>query len=127
MAGWVTQHQAWLFFPLLTLEAMNLHVSSARALMRPGARDRGLESMLLVVHVAAYLTLLVAALTWQQAVVFAVAHQAVFGIYLECSFAPGHKGMPVLDPDKAEDSLLRQVLTSATCGAGSSSTTRWAG
>lgn len=32
MAGWVTQHQAWLFFPLLTLEAMNLHVSSAQAL-----------------------------------------------------------------------------------------------
>jgi hypothetical protein len=35
-AGWLTRYQAWLFFPLLTLEAMNLHVSSARALMRPG-------------------------------------------------------------------------------------------
>ena len=72
VAVWLTRHQAWLFFPLLTLEAMNLHVSSARALVRPGARHRGLDAMLLVVHLAAYVTLLAIALTWQQAVVFVV-------------------------------------------------------
>jgi fatty acid desaturase len=118
VAGWLTRHQAWLFFPLLTLEAINLHVSSVRALMRPGSRHRGLESVLLVVHVAAYGALLVTALTWQQVVVFAVVHQAVFGIYLGCSFAPGHKGMPVLAPDQAEDPLLRQVLTSRNVRGG---------
>jgi fatty acid desaturase len=118
LAGWLTRHQAWLFFPLLSLEAMNLHVSSARGLMHPGARHRGLESVLLVVHSAAYLALLVTALTWQQAVVFAVVHQAVFGIYLGCSFAPGHKGMPVLEPDQAKDPLLRQVLTSRNVRGG---------
>ncbi|HET7356422.1 MAG TPA: acyl-CoA desaturase [Nocardioidaceae bacterium] len=118
LASWLTRHQAWLFFPLLTLEAMNLHVSSARALMRPGARHRGLESALLVMHVAAYLALLLSALSWQQVIVFAVVHQAVFGIYLGCSFAPGHKGMPVLKPDQAEDPLLRQVLTSRNVRGG---------
>lgn len=118
VAGWLTRHQAWLFFPLLSLEAIQLHVSSARALMRPGARHRGLESMLLVVHAAAYLALLVTALTWQQAVVFAAVHQAVFGIYLGCSFAPNHKGMPVLEPDQAADPLLRQVLTSRNVRGG---------
>jgi fatty acid desaturase len=118
VAGWLTRHQAWLFFPLLSLEAINLHVSSARALMRPGARHRRLELMLLVVHAAAYLALLVTALTWQQAVVFAAVHQAVFGIYLGCSFAPNHKGMPVLEPDQAADPLLRQVLTSRNVRGG---------
>ncbi len=118
LAGWLTRHQAWLFFPLLTLEAMNLHLSSVRVLMRPGARHRGLESVLLVVHVAAYVALLGTALTWQQAVVFAVVHQSLFGIYLGCSFAPGHKGMPILDPDEAADPLLRQVLTSRNVRGG---------
>ncbi len=118
MAGWLTRYQAWLFFPLLTLEAVQLHVAGVRALMRPGARDRGLESMLLAVHVAAYLALLLTALTWQQAVVFAAVHQAVFGIYLGCSFAPGHKGMPVLEPDQAKDPLLRQVLTTRNVRGG---------
>jgi hypothetical protein len=74
--------------------------------------------MLLVVHAAAYLALLVTALTWQQAVVFAAVHQAVFGIYLGCSFAPNHKGMPVLEPDQAADPLLRQVLTSRNVRGG---------
>ena len=64
LAGWLTRQQAWLFFPLLTLEAMNLHVSSLRALMRPGARHRGLESILMVAHVAVYVALLVTALNW---------------------------------------------------------------
>jgi fatty acid desaturase len=118
LAGWLTRHQAWLFFPLLTLEAMNLHVASVRALMRPGARHRGLEAVLLTVHLAAYVTLLAIALTWQQAVVFVVVHQAMFGIYLGCSFAPGHKGMPVLSADLAEDPLLRQVLTSRNVRGG---------
>ena len=38
-AAWLTRHQAWLFFPLLLLEALNLHVSSVRALIRPGHRQ----------------------------------------------------------------------------------------
>ena len=37
----------------------------------------------------AYVALLVTTLTWQQATVFVVVHQALFGIYLGCSFAPG--------------------------------------
>lgn len=118
LAGSLTRHQAWLFFPLLTLEAMHLHVASARALIRRGARHRGVESMLIVAHIAAYVALLLTALTWRQALVFAVVHQAVFGIYLGCSFAPGHKGMPVLEPDQAEDPLLRQVLTSRNVRGG---------
>ena len=118
LAGSLTRHQAWLFFPLLTLEAMHLHVASARALIRRGARHRGVESMLIAAHVAAYVALLLTALTWRQALVFAVVHQAVFGLYLGCSFAPGHKGMPVLEPDQAEDPLLRQVLTSRNVRGG---------
>lgn len=118
LAGSLTRHQAWLFFPLLTLEAMHLHVASARALIRRGARHRGVESMLIAAHIAAYVALLLTALTWRQALVFAVVHQAVFGIYLGCSFAPNHKGMPVLEAEQAADPLLRQVLTSRNVRGG---------
>ncbi len=116
--GWLTRHQAWLFFPLLTLEAMNLHLSSVLALTRRGARHRVLEAVLIGLHVVGYVSLLAVALTWQQAVVFVVVHQAVFGVYLGCSFAPGHKGMPVLSKEQSEDPLLRQVLTSRNVRGG---------
>ena len=97
VAGWTARHQAWLYAPMLTFEGLNLHVSSVRALLRPGLRHRRVEVVLLGVHAAAYVALLAVALTWQQALVFVVVHQAVFGVYLGMSFAPGHKGMPVLD------------------------------
>ena len=118
LAAWTTRHQAWLFFPLLTLEAVNLHVSSLRALTGAGLRHRAAEAVLLTVHFTAYAVLVVEALTWQQGIVFVVVHQAVFGVYLGCSFAPGHKGMPVLSPEQARDPLLRQVLTSRNVRGG---------
>ena len=110
--GWVTRHQAWLYAPMLTLEGLNLHASSVRAVLRPGLKHRGAEAVLLMAHAAAYLGVVFTLLTWPQAVAFVALHQAVFGVYLGLSFAPGHKGMPVLDAEQASDPLLRQVLTS---------------
>ena len=47
-----------------------------------------------------------------QAVVFLVVQQGLFGVYLGASFAPNHKGMPVVGKDEKVDFLRRQVLTS---------------
>jgi fatty acid desaturase len=45
-------------------------------------------------------------------------HQAVFGVYMGCSFAPNHKGMPVIAPGENLDFLRRQVLTSRNVRGG---------
>jgi fatty acid desaturase len=117
-AAWLTRHQAGLFFPMLTLEAFNLRVSSVRSVLRPGLRYRKVESLLLLGHLTLYLTLLLSTLTWIQALVFLVIHQALFGVYLGCSFAPSHKGMPALTPQQAADPLLRQVLSARNIRGG---------
>ena len=44
--------------------------------------------------------------------------QGLFGLYLGCSFAPNHKGMPVLDATDQSDFLRRQVLTSRNLRSG---------
>ncbi|CAN5552345.1 acyl-CoA desaturase [soil metagenome] len=116
--GWVTAHQAWLYLPMLTLEGLNLHASSVRAVLRPGLKHRRTEALLLAINLAAYVVLLALTLTWGQALVFFAVHQVVFGVYLGCSFAPGHKGMPMLGPEQAADPLLRQVLTSRNVRGG---------
>jgi fatty acid desaturase len=116
--GWLTRHQALLFFPMLTLEAFNLRISSVRAVLSPGLRHRTTEGVLLFAHFAAYAGLLVTAMTWAQALVFLTVHQGLFGVYLGCSFAPSHKGMPVLSPEQAADPLLRQVLASRNIRGG---------
>lgn len=117
-AAWLTRHQALLFFPMLTLEAFNLRISSVRAVLTPGLRYRRAEALLLVAHASWYVVLLVSTLTWQQGLVFLVVHQTLFGVYLGCSFAPSHKGMAPLTPEQSTDPLLRQVLSSRNIRGG---------
>ncbi len=118
LAGWLTRHQAALFFPMLTLEALNLRVSSVQAVVRPGLRYRKTEALLLLGHFVLYAALLIGTMSWLQGLVFLTVHQALFGLYLGSSFAPAHKGMPPLTPDQAADPLLRQVLTSRNVRGG---------
>jgi fatty acid desaturase len=108
----IARHQAWLFFPLLLLEAAHLHLASSKAVLRGSGRANTVEGLLLVAHVAGYLTALVLVLSPLQAVAFVVVQQGLFGLYLGCAFAPNHKGMPTLTEAEQLDFLRRQVLTS---------------
>lgn len=111
-------HQAYLFFPLLTLEGFNLHVASVRALRSPWMKSRLPESLLLFLHMAAYLSALFVVLPPGKAVAFLAVHQCLFGVYLGCTFAPNHKGMPTFSGDERPDFLRRQVLTSRNVRGG---------
>ena len=53
-----------------------------------------------------------------KAVVFIIVQQGLFGLYLGCSFAPNHKGMPILDAADQSDFLRRQALTSRNVRGG---------
>lgn len=117
LAGLFARSQAFLFFPLLSLEAISLHVASARSLLR-GGRHRRWETMLFGVHVAGYLTAVLLVLSPWQALVFVAIHQGLFGLYLGCSFAPNHKGMPMLSERDELDFLRRQVLTARNVRGG---------
>ncbi|MET9605937.1 acyl-CoA desaturase [Streptomyces sp. NPDC006512] len=106
------RHQAFLFFPLLTLEGFNLHVSGIRSLADESLKHRAWEGTLLFAHIAAYLGALFLVLPPGKAIVFLIVHQCLFGIYLGSVFAPNHKGMPTLRGTDRPDFLRRQVLTS---------------
>jgi fatty acid desaturase len=107
----IARYQGWLFFPLLLLEAAHLHLASIKAIVRGSGRTNAIQGLLLA-HVAAYVTTLVWVLSPLQAVAFVVVQQGLFGLYLGCSFAPNHKGMPTLTEADQLDFLRRQVLTS---------------
>ncbi len=115
---WVTKYQAFLFFPLLTVEAVLLRVAGVHAVLRGQVRRPGLEGVLLLVPLAGYLTALFLLLSPGKAVLFLLVHQAVMGLYLGCSFAPNHKGMPMLTRDQKLDHLRKQVLTSRNITGG---------
>jgi fatty acid desaturase len=118
LGAWLTRHQAVIFFPILTLEAYNLRISSIRATLRDPMPHRFAEGSMLLAHLVLYCGLVFGALPWWHAIAFLLLHQAVFGVYLGCTFAPSHKGMPTLSGEDAADPLLRQVLTSRNIRGG---------
>jgi fatty acid desaturase len=113
----IARHQRAFFFPLLTLEAINLHVGSLRAL-RNRVGGRRIEAALLIAHVAICSAVLLLVMSPLHALAFAGVQQGVFGLYLGSSFAPNHKGMPTFDGNSPKDFLRRQVLTSRNVRGG---------
>jgi fatty acid desaturase len=115
---WMAKYQAYLFFPLLLLEGFSLHVSSVKALLSKDLRSRRVEMLLVVGHVAAYLTAVFLVLSPLTGIIFILVHQCLWGVYMGCSFAPGHKGMPTIASGRKLDFLRRQVLTTRNVRGG---------
>ncbi|NUR86752.1 MAG: acyl-CoA desaturase [Nonomuraea sp.] len=108
----MAKYQAFWFFPLLLLEAWHLHVASVKALFKPTTRRPRAEGALLLAHFVCYFGVVFATLPLGKALLFLVVHQGLFGLYLGCTFAPNHKGMPTLTAADKLDFLRKQVLTS---------------
>ncbi|WP_020015343.1 fatty acid desaturase family protein [Promicromonospora sukumoe] len=117
--GWVTRRQGWLFFPMLALFGPVLHAKSVQTLATtPAIKHRLVESVLLAVRLIGFPVVVVLTLGPVLGVSFLAVQLAVFGVYMGATFAPNHKGMPLLPKDNSIDFLRRQVLTSRNIRGG---------
>jgi fatty acid desaturase len=115
----VTRKQGWLFFPLLTFEGANLHAHAFRHLFSRGkVEDRWLEIGLIVARFTVLLVPIFWFLPLGMAFAFLGVQLAVFGVYMGASFAPNHKGMPVIAADAKLDFFSKQVRTSRNIRGG---------
>jgi fatty acid desaturase len=115
---WWERRQAELFFPLMLLRSTGLYVSGFQDLFRRRDRSALTEGLLLVAHVACYLAVVLWVLPPTKAIAFIAVHQAAFSLYLGCSFAPNHKGMPLLEGDSETSFARRQVVTARNVSGG---------
>lgn len=118
VVGWMARRQAGLFFPLMLLRSTGLYVAGTMDLIRRRDRVAVTERVLLAVHVALYLTAIFWVLSPLQGIAFLAVHQAVFSLYLGCSFAPNHKGMPLVDEVDERNFARRQVVTARNLTGG---------
>ncbi|MEV7184131.1 acyl-CoA desaturase [Kitasatospora sp. NPDC093102] len=115
----VARHQAELFFPLLSLQALGLLIATGLTLTRGTVRRPVLERALAALHYALAAVLTAVVLPPLQALAFTALFGALLGVYLGCIFAPNHKGMPMTGPGaERTDYLRRQVLPSRNLRAG---------
>lgn len=117
--AFLTRRQGWFFFPLLAFLGISLQFDSLRFVLgKQAVRHRWVETPVLV---ARLLVLPVLAFTFLPpgiAAAFVAVQIMVYGFYMGASFAPNHKGMPVLPADSRVDFLQRQVLTSRNISGG---------
>ena len=119
LSGWFTRRQGWLFFPLLLLEGLNLHVSGVKTIFgREPVKRRPVEIVFVTVRLGGYLALVFWLLPPLMALAFLGVQLAVFGLYMGAVFAPNHKGMPLVPKDARIDFLRRQVLMSRNVRGG---------
>jgi len=124
----ITRKQGWLFFPLLTLEGANLHALGLKHLFSRGeVKGRWTELGLIALRFSLYLTPLFLFLPVGMAFAFLGVQLAVFGVYMGASFAPNHKGMPIIAADAKLDFFSKQVRTSRNIRGGWWATTLMGG
>jgi fatty acid desaturase len=118
LASWLARWQAPLFFPLMLLRSVGLHVLGIQRLLRRRDRASAVEASLIVLHAALYLTVVLWVLSPLKALAFVAVQQAVFSLYLGISFAPNHKGMPIIESATAAGFARRQVVTARNIRGG---------
>ena len=118
LASWLARWQAPLFFPLMLLRSGGMHVLGIKRLL--GRRDHAsaVEGSLIMLHAALYLTVVLLVLSPLKALAFVAVQQAVFSLYLGISFAPNHKGMPIIESATAAGYARRQVITARNISGG---------
>lgn len=115
----ITRKQGWFFFPLLTFEGLNLHAQGIRHLVTAkGVKGRWIELALIAVRLTALLVPVFLFLPLGMAFAFMGVQLAVFGVYMGSTFAPNHKGMPVIAADARLDFFSKQVRTSRNVSGG---------
>jgi fatty acid desaturase len=118
LASWLARWQAPLFFPLMLLRSGGMHVLGIKRLLPRRDRASAVEASLIALHAALYLTVVLLVLSPLKALAFIAVQQAVFSLYLGISFAPNHKGMPIIETATATSFARRQVVTARNITGG---------
>ena len=119
LVSWLARWRAPLFFFLLMLlRSGGMHVLGIQRLLRRRDHAAAVEASLIMLHAALYLTVVLWVLSPLKALAFIAVQQAVFSLYLGISFAPNHKGMPIIESATAAGFARRQVVTARNIRGG---------
>ncbi|MGW1796072.1 hypothetical protein ACWCQN_08750 [Streptomyces sp. NPDC001984] len=116
----MARHQGTLFFVMLPLSTLKLHVDAITAVFgrtTPVLR-RAVEAPLLALRLAGFAGGAFVVLPPQKALPYLAVELAVSSFYLRACFAPNYIGMPMAGADTSLDFLRRQVLMSRNIRGG---------
>ena len=111
LAGWLIKFQAFYFIPLTLLYPIVMRVNSLKYILKGRNRFSVIEGLCFALHFPLYFGLVFSNLSLGAGIFFVVVHQCLFSLFLVSTFAPNHKGMPILEEDHKLEFLHQQILT----------------
>lgn len=108
----MVKYQAFLFLPLLTFEYYSLRVISVKFLVLGRSKRGYLEGAIMALHYPLFFGFVIWQLGFVGSLGFLAIQQGLTGLYIGLTFAPNHKGMPMVEEGSELDFVRRQVLTS---------------
>ncbi|MBP2413262.1 fatty acid desaturase [Arthrobacter stackebrandtii] len=119
-AKWFAARQGYFFFPLLTLAALDLHFSAVGRVLdrKQVVPQRKTEIAFLFVRLVVLPAFTIWYLGWAIGLAFIAVQIMALGLYMGGSFAPNHKGMPLVPKDVKIDFMRRQTLMSRNISGG---------
>ena len=114
----LARYQAWVFFPLLLLEGVGLHVSGVDDLVRRRDRSSVVEGMLLGLHAVIYLTAVLWVLSPLRALAFVAVQQGAFWLLPGVHLRAQPQGHASVGRRLRQGFLRRQIITSRNVTGG---------
>jgi fatty acid desaturase len=103
---------AALFYPVL------MRIRSIGYILREKPKFAVAEAIMFTIHFPIYFWLVFGHLNLWTGLMFVVVQQGLFSLFLVSTFAPNHKGMPLLEDGDQMDFLHQQVLTAQNVQSG---------
>lgn len=116
--AFIAHYQRIFFFPILSVARASLFFESAKDFFRNHDRTAAIEASLFLIHFVLYFYFIFYSLSFITALFFIMIVFLVQSINLGLSFAPNHKGMPLLPKDARLDFMTHQVMTSRNISPG---------
>ena len=117
--AWFLARQHWYFYPILLLAGADLHVNAVKMVFgKAPFPNRIAEGSLVLLRLIGFPVLVFLAIGPWWGLAFLAVQVGTFGLYMAGSFAPNHKGMPVIPKELNIDFLRRQTLLSRNISGG---------
>jgi fatty acid desaturase len=111
----ITRHQGWLIWPLITLHAFSLKIDSLKTL-RENPRKTRIDQFVLLMHLLLWFGLPVNMLGMTDALLNYLLMTWFIGPYLGTIFLVNHIGTCVIQPGETMPRFMRQLVTTRNLG-----------
>lgn len=115
LGRFITRHQGWMIWPLISLQGLSLKIDSIRTLLQD-PRGTRIDQLALLLHFLLWFGLPVSILGWSDAILNYALMTWFIGPYTGAVFLVNHIGTHIIEPGEKPTRFMQQLMTTRNVG-----------